>query len=64
MVDGNNSLIIGQLAATGITWGMAIVGSFVLLKVIDLTIGLRVSEQEEQEGLDVNLHGEEGYIFV
>ena len=32
--------------------------SFVLLKLIDLTIGLRVSEEEEREGLDVVLHGE------
>lgn len=32
--------------------------SFVLLKLIDLTIGLRVSEEEEREGLDVILHGE------
>ncbi len=39
---------------------IAIVGSFILLKLIDFTIGLRVSEQEEQEGLDVTQHGEEG----
>jgi ammonium transporter, Amt family len=64
IVDGNKDLIIGQLAATGITWGLAIVGSFVLLKIIDATIGLRVSEQQEQEGLDVTQHGEEGYILV
>jgi Amt family ammonium transporter len=34
------------------------VGSFIILKVIDMVIGLRVSEEEEREGLDVSLHGE------
>ena len=32
--------------------------SYVILKVIDVTIGLRVNEEEEREGLDVSLHGE------
>jgi len=35
--------------------------TFVILKAIDVTIGLRVSDDEESEGLDTNLHGEEGY---
>ncbi len=35
--------------------------TFVILKIIDATIGLRVSEQEESEGLDISLHGEEGF---
>ena len=64
IVDGGYDLIVGQAAAVGFTWVLAIVGSFILLKVIDFTIGLRVSEQEEQEGLDITQHGEEGYIFV
>ena len=61
--SGQSSLLMGQLAATGITWVVAIVGSFIILKLIDFTIGLRVTEQEEQEGLDITQHGEEGYIF-
>jgi Amt family ammonium transporter len=32
--------------------------SYVLLKIIDMTLGLRVSEEEEREGLDISLHGE------
>ena len=32
--------------------------SFVILKLIDITIGLRVSEDQEREGLDIALHGE------
>jgi ammonium transporter, Amt family len=62
--DGNPDLIVGQITATAITWVVAIVGSYVLLKLIDFTIGLRVSEQAEQQGLDLSEHGEEGYIFV
>jgi ammonium transporter, Amt family len=34
------------------------VGSFIILKIIDMAIGLRVTEEEEREGLDVSLHGE------
>jgi Amt family ammonium transporter len=63
IVDGGYDLIVGQAAAVGFTWVLAIVGSFIILKLIDFTIGLRVTEQEEQEGLDITQHGEEGYIF-
>ena len=38
--------------------------SFILLKVLDATMGLRVSQQDEMEGLDFSQHGEEGYIFI
>jgi Amt family ammonium transporter len=62
LVDGSSKLIVGQLAAVGFTWVVAIVGSFIILKLIDFTIGLRVTELEEQEGLDLSQHGEEGYI--
>ena len=45
-------------------WVFAIVVTFVLLKVLDVVMGLRVTEAEEREGLDQTQHGEEGYIFV
>ncbi len=38
--------------------------TFVLLKILDATMGLRVSQQEEIQGLDLSQHGEEGYIFI
>jgi Amt family ammonium transporter len=53
----------GQLLAAGIAWAWAIVGTFIILKVLDMVMGLRVSRQSEIEGLDVSQHGEEGYIF-
>ena len=43
---------------------MGIIGTFVILKVIDSAVGLRVTQEEELIGLDVSQHGEEGYIFV
>jgi Amt family ammonium transporter len=46
---------IGAVATTLVVSG---VGSYIILKVIDMVIGLRVSEEEEREGLDVSLHGE------
>ena len=52
-----------QLIATGISWALAAVVSFILLKLIDAAIGLRVTEEQEHQGLDLNQHGEEGYIF-
>ncbi len=58
------SLLSGQLAATAITWVFAALVTFVLLKVLDATMGLRVATQEELQGLDLNSHGEEGYIFM
>jgi Amt family ammonium transporter len=52
------------LAAVGVTWGLAIVGTFIILKVLDVTMGLRVRRDEELQGLDLSQHGEEGYIFI
>jgi len=43
---------------------LAIVGSIILLTLLNVTIGLRVTPEEEQRGLDVTQHGEEGYIFL
>jgi len=61
LMDGNSALVtenaIGVLAAAAYS---ALV-TFVILKVIDATVGLRVTNDEESEGLDTNLHGEEGY---
>ena len=61
LVDGNPGQVITQLIATGITWVIAIVGSLILLKLVDVTIGLRVPQAEEIDGLDITQHGESGY---
>jgi Amt family ammonium transporter len=60
---GDPKLLIGQIVAVGVTVAFAGIGSFVLLKLVDLTIGLRVPAQSEQRGLDIVDHGEEGYML-
>ena len=54
----------GQIVAVVVTWVFSIVATFILLKIVDAIIGIRVSPQEESLGLDVSQHEEEGYIFV
>jgi Amt family ammonium transporter len=63
MVDGNGGQVLNQLIGCAIAWGLAIVGTLIILKICDVTLGLRVTKEHEMEGLDVSMHGEEGYIF-
>ncbi len=62
LVDGNAAQVLNQLVGVGITVGLAVVGSFVLLKIVDAIIGLRVSEVAEVQGLDISEHGSEGFM--
>jgi Amt family ammonium transporter len=64
VVDGNWHQLINQLIGIAIAWAVSIIGTLILLKLVDLTIGLRVSREHEVEGLDVTQHGEEGYEFA
>ena len=64
LIDGRAELMAGQLVAVVITWILAAVVTFILLKVLDATMGLRVKKDEEMQGLDLSQHGEEGYIFI
>ena len=57
-------LLVPQIAAAGITIVYSVVVSFVLLKLLDVTIGLRPTQQDEVQGLDYSQHGEEGYLFL
>jgi len=59
-----DTVLVAQIIATAISWVLAAVVTFILLKVLDATMGLRVSQEEEIEGLDFSQHGEEGYIFI
>ncbi len=62
--SGGVKLLIGQIAAVIVTFVFSIVATFIILKVLDATMGLRVSQEEETLGLDLSQHGEEGYIFL
>lgn len=61
VIHGNIALLGKQLIGIGATVVYAAVVTFIILKVIDVIMGLRVSEEEEQAGLDVSLHGEDAY---
>ncbi len=62
-LDGNLRQLGNQALGVLIAWGIAIVGTLAILFIVDKTIGLRVSEEHEIGGLDVALHGEEGYYW-
>jgi ammonium transporter, Amt family len=57
-ISGSEGSVITQLWGVGTTLIYGFVMSFIILKVIDMTIGLRVTEEQEREGLDISLHGE------
>jgi Amt family ammonium transporter len=63
LIEGGG-IIGGQIVAAAITWILAIFATFIILKALDATMGLRVSDAEEIEGLDLSQHGEEGYIYL
>ena len=63
LIDGNAHQLLNQFVGIAIAWGLAIVGTVVILFVVDKTIGLRVREEHEVEGLDITQHGEEGYAW-
>lgn len=63
VIEGGD-VLKSQAMAVVITWVLAAVVTFVLLKILDMTMGLRVSQQAEIQGLDLSQHGEEGYIFI
>jgi len=63
LLEGNTHQLLNQAVGVGIAWVLAIAGTLVILKVVDVTIGLRVSEDDEVQGLDLSQHGEEGYYW-
>ena len=63
MIDGNPMQVLYQLAGAGIGIAMAVVGTLVALKLTELITPLRIDEREEATGMDLALHGEEGYNF-
>lgn len=61
LVDGNGGQIVNQTIGTLIAIVIAVVGTFIILKICDIVIGVRVDSKEETTGLDLSMHGEEGY---
>lgn len=62
-LEGNHRQLANQAIAASIAAGVAIVGTVIILKLVDVTIGLRVAPEHELEGLDTSQHGEAGYAW-
>jgi ammonium transporter, Amt family len=60
-IDGNPGQVLNQAIGVAIAFGLAIVGTLLILKIVDVTIGVRASQEDEIQGLDLSMHGEEGY---
>jgi Amt family ammonium transporter len=63
LVDGNGKQVLIQIVAILAAWAFSFIVSFVILKITDRLVGLRVDEESEVRGLDVTLHSEEGYAI-
>ncbi len=63
LVDGNPGQILNQAVGVLIAWGLAAVGTLVILRITDALVGVRVAPDHEIQGLDLSLHGEEAYNF-
>ena len=63
LIEGNTHQLLNQLMGVTISWVLATVGTLIILKLVDVTIGLRVTQEEEVQGLDLSQHGEEGYYW-
>ena len=63
LLEGNGHQLVNQLVGVGIAWVLAVVGTLIILKIVDVTMGLRVPDEHEVQGLDLSQHGEEGYYW-
>lgn len=61
--QGNWHRVFNQAIGAGIGWLIAIAGTLVLLVVVDKVLGLRLPAADEDSGLDLSQHGEDGYEF-
>ncbi|MFQ6019807.1 MAG: ammonium transporter, partial [Dehalococcoidia bacterium] len=63
LIDGDAGQLSKQLAGIGATWGYSFVATLIILKVLDVVLGVRVTEEEELVGVDIAVHGERSYVF-
>ena len=61
--DGHWGQVGNQLVGVLVAWGVALVGTIVILKITDLVTGFRANEEQETQGLDISQHGEEAYYL-
>ena len=63
LFEGNAHQLLNQCVGVAIAWVLGAAGTFILLKIVDKVLGLRVTEEQEIQGLDLSQHGEEGYYW-
>ena len=63
LITGNVTQLVRQAVGVGATIVYAAIGTWILLKIVDVIVGLRVTPEEEEQGLDTTQHGETGYNF-
>jgi Amt family ammonium transporter len=61
LIDGNPKQVVSQLIAVGATVSYAVIATFVIVKVVDVILGIRVPTRDEEMGLDLAVHGEVAY---
>lgn len=61
LIEGNVAQLVNQLAGVCFAMLIAVIGSLVLLKIVDELVGVRITAEEEITGLDLTQHGEEAY---
>jgi len=61
LLEGNVAQLVNQFIAVGATIAYAVVSTFVIVKVVDLVLGIRVNKESEEAGLDLSVHGEVAY---
>jgi ammonium transporter, Amt family len=61
LIEGNSKQVLNQLIASLIAIAITVVGSVIILKVVDLIVGVRINGEDEVTGIDLSQHGEEGY---
>jgi ammonium transporter, Amt family len=63
LVDGNPAQVLNQGVGVLMAIGLAAAGTFIILKICDALLGVRVDQDAEEQGLDLSQHGEEGYFL-
>jgi ammonium transporter, Amt family len=61
LIDGNPQQVVTQVVAIGAVFAYAVIATFIIIKVVDLILGIRVKADEEELGLDLAVHGESAY---
>ena len=61
LLEGNTQQFINNILGVALTWVFAGVATYIIVKIVDAVVGLRVDEAEEEQGLDITEHGEEAY---